>query len=97
MGPFKSMVLYFCRDFLAFVKFKIFFSLSLSLSLSDICFKETIDWLLLQYDDSQQCLNETHSRPGSGGGTVVHQQEAAIRRTNIQVYFTFKYFSMWTL
>ncbi|PSN40416.1 Adapter molecule Crk [Blattella germanica] len=36
------------------------------------------------YEDNQQCLTETHSRPSSGGGTVSHQQEAAIRRTNIQ-------------
>nr|CAD7411330.1 unnamed protein product [Timema cristinae] len=36
-----------------------------------------------KYEDSQQCLNEIQ-RPGSGGGNPVSQQEAAIRRTNIQ-------------
>nr|CAD7200326.1 unnamed protein product [Timema douglasi] len=36
-----------------------------------------------KYEDNQQCLNEIQ-RPGSGGGNPVSQQEAAIRRTNIQ-------------
>ncbi|CAG2053501.1 unnamed protein product, partial [Timema podura] len=36
-----------------------------------------------KYEDSQQSLNEIQ-RPGSGGGNPVSQQEAAIRRTNIQ-------------
>nr|CAD7600068.1 unnamed protein product [Timema genevievae] len=37
-----------------------------------------------KYEDSQQSLNEIQ-RPGSGGGNPVSQQEAAIRRTNIQI------------
>lgn len=37
-----------------------------------------------RYDDNQQCVSDGH-RPGSGGGNPVsHQQEAVIRRTNIQ-------------
>jgi hypothetical protein len=41
---------------------------------------------LFQYDDNQQCLSDG-LRPGSGGGTVSHHQEATTRRTNIQVFF----------
>jgi hypothetical protein len=48
------------------------------------------DWYnvgaLFQYEDNQQCLSDG-LRPGSGGGTVSHQQEATTRRTNIQVLF----------
>lgn len=36
-----------------------------------------------KYEDNQHCLSDG-LRPGSGGGTVSHQQEATTRRTNIQ-------------